>query len=143
MPSDRFFKVMNGVHRGLLRVSGGRIGWTFRNMPVLELTTIGRRSGNSQSVLLTSPHQENDRFVIVASKGGANTNPDWFLNLRDNPQVIVTTKGGRTCNMTSRVASAKERERLWPMVISKYGNYASYQETTGREIPLVILEPAG
>jgi deazaflavin-dependent oxidoreductase (nitroreductase family) len=142
MPSDLFFKVMNRVHRGLLKVSGGRIGWTLRNMPVLELTTIGRRSGNSRSVMLTSPHQENDRFVIVASKGGESTNPDWFLNLRKTPHVIVTMKGGRTCNMISRVASTKDRERLWPMVISKYGNYASYQETTDREIPLVIIEPA-
>ena len=133
---------MNRVHRGLLKVSGGRIGWTLRNMPVLELTTIGRRSGNSRSVMLTSPHQENDRFVIVASKGGESTNPDWFLNLRKTPHVIVTMKGGRTCNMISRVASTKDRERLWPMVISKYGNYASYQETTDREIPLVIIEPA-
>ena len=142
MPSDLFFKVMNKAHRGLLKVSGGRIGWTLRNMPVLELTTIGRRSGNPQSVMLTSPHQENDQLVIVASKGGESTNPDWFLNLRKTPNVIVTMKGGPTCNMISRVASAKDRERLWPMVINKHRNYASYQETTDREIPLVIIEPA-
>ena len=142
MPSDLFFKVMNKAHRGLLKVSGGRIGWTLRNMPVLELTTIGRRSGNPQSVMLTSPHQENDQLVIVASKGGESTNPDWFLNLQKTPRVIVTMKGDRTCSMTSRVASAKDRERLWPIVISKHGNYASYQETTKREIPLVIIEPA-
>lgn len=142
MPSDLFFKVMNKAHRGLLKVSGGRIGWTLRNMPVLELTTIGRRSGTPRSVMLTSPHQENERFVIVASKGGESTNPDWFLNLRKTPHVIVTMKGDRTRNMISRVASAKDRERLWPMVINKHRNYASYQETTDREIPLVIIEPA-
>ena len=142
MPSDRFFRVMNGVHRGLLKVSAGRIGWTLSGMLVLELTTIGRRSGTPQSVLLTVPHQENDRFVIVASKGGANTDPGWFLNLQKNPQVIVTTKGDGTRDMIARVASPKDRERIWSIVISNHRNYASYQGKTDREIPLVILEPA-
>ena len=117
IPSDRLFKTLNGAHRGLLKISGGRLGWTAGKMPVLEITTIGRRSGNLRPVMLTSPHQEGDRFVIVASKGGTDTHPAWFLNLR-------------------------ERERLWPIVTGKYANYAGYQKKTDREIPLVILEPA-
>jgi len=142
MPSNRLFKALNVAHRGLLKISGGRLGWTAGKMPVLEITTIGRRSGNLRPVMLTSPHQEGDTFVIVASKGGTDTHPAWFLNLRENPQVAVTTKGAPERKMTARVASPEERERLWPIVTGKYANYAGYQKKTDREIPLVILEPA-
>ena len=142
MPSDRFLKAMNGVHQGLLKISGGRLGWTAWNMPVLELTTIGRRTGNPRPVMLTSPHQEGEMFVIVASKGGEDTHPAWFLNLQENPQVVVTIKSAPGHKMTARVASPEERERLWPIVTGKYANYAGYQKKTDREIPLVILEPA-
>ena len=143
MPSDGFLKAMNGVHRGLLRLSGGRLGWTAADMPVLELTTTGRRSGRPRSVMLTSPHREGDRIVIVASKGGEDTHPAWFLNLRENPQVVVSMKGAPDVPMLARVTSREERERLWPIVAEKYANYAGYQEKTDREIPLVLLEPAG
>ena len=143
MPSDGFLKAMNGVHRGLLRFSGGRLGWTAADMPVLELTTTGRRSGRSRSVMLTSPYREGDRIVIVASKGGEDTHPAWFLNLRENPQVVVSMKGAPDVPMVARVSSREERERLWPIVAEKYANYAGYQAKTDREIPLVLLEPAG
>ena len=142
MPSNRLFKALNGAHRGLLKISGGGLGWTAGKMPVLEITTIGRRSGNLRPVILTSPHQEGDTFVIVASKGGSDTHPAWFLNLRENPQVAVTTKGVPERKMTARVVSPEERDRLWPIVTRKYANYAGYQKKTDREIPLVILEPA-
>ena len=142
MPSDGFLKAMNGVHRGLLRFSGGRLGWTAADMPVLELTTTGRRSGRSRSVMLTSPYREGERIVIVASKGGEDTHPAWFLNLRENPQVVISMKGAPDVPMLARVTSREERERLWPIVAGKYVNYAGYQKKTDREIPLVLLEPA-
>jgi deazaflavin-dependent oxidoreductase (nitroreductase family) len=141
MPSDRYLKVMNGVHKGLLRLSGGRFGWIAADMPVLELTTTGCRSGQPQSVMLTSPHREGDRIVIVASKGGEDSHPAWFLNLRDNPQVTVSMKDAPDVPMSARVASLEERDRLWPIVSDKHARYAEYQEKTDREIPLVLLEP--
>ena len=70
MPSDGFLKAMNGVHKGLLRLSGGRLGWTAADMPVLELTTTGRRSGQPRPVMLMSPHRDRDRTAIVPSRGG-------------------------------------------------------------------------
>ena len=143
MPSDGFLKAMNGVHKGLLRFSGGRLGWAAADMPVLELTTIGRRSGQPRSVMLTSPHRDGDRIVIVASKGGEDTHPAWLLNLRENPQVTVSMKGAPGVAMIARVASPEERERLWLVVVDKQARYAGYQERTDREIPLVLLEPAG
>src|SRR5215204_2603636 len=123
---------MNAVHRVLLTVSGGRIGWSAMDMPVLELTTIGRKSGQPRSVMLTSPVQEGSTWVIVASRGGDDTHPAWFLNLRENPDVEVTIKGKKT-PMHARVADAAERARLWPMVIEDHKNYAGYQTKTDRE----------
>jgi deazaflavin-dependent oxidoreductase (nitroreductase family) len=143
MPSDGFLKAMNGVHKGLLKLSGGRLGWTAAEMPVLELTTTGRRSGRPRSVMLTSPLSDGDRIVIVASKGGEDTHPAWFLNLRENPQVTVSMKGTPGVAMIARVASPEERERLWLVVADKQARYAGYQQRTDREIPLVLLEPAG
>lgn len=142
MPSDFAMKSMNAVHRCLLKVSFGKVGWTAGNMPVLELTTIGRKSGQPRSVMLTSPLQEGDSIVIVASRGGDPTHPAWFVNLRDNPQVQVAYKGAPTKTMIATVASPEERARMWPIVTATYKNYAGYQTKTDREIPLVVLSPA-
>lgn len=113
------------------------------DMPVLELTTTGRRSGQPHSVMLTSPLQEGPVFVVVASGGGDLRPPAWFLNLRDNPDVQVRAQGGPSRQMRARVATAAERQRLWPLVISEHQNYAHYQSMTTREIALALLEPVG
>lgn len=110
-------------------------------MPVLELTTTGRKSAKPRAVMLTSPYQEGDAIVIVASRGGDDTHPAWFLNLRDNPDVMVSFKGKPAEAMTARVADEAERARLWPLVTSSQKRYAGYQSKTEREIPLVLLKP--
>lgn len=132
---------MNAIHRILLKVSGGRVGWSAMDMPVLELTTTGRKSGRPRSVMLTSPVQEGSALVVVASRGGDDRSPAWFLNLRDNPDVEVRLQGKPRQRMHARVATAAERERLWPLVTADHKNYADYQTKTTREIPLVLLEP--
>ena len=142
MPSDFALKGMNLVHRGLLAVSFGKIGWSAAGMGVLELTTVGRKSGESRSVMLTSPLVEGDDIVIVASRGGDDHHPAWFLNLQANPEVQVVWKGKPKAAMTARVATADERARMWPIITEKFTNYAGYQTKTEREIPLVILTPA-
>ena len=143
MPSDLALKAMNAVHRGVLAVSFGRLGWKVQAMPALALTTTGRRSGEPRTVMLTSPVQEGDTLVVVASRGGDDRHPAWFLNLRDRPEVEVSFRGGARTPYTARVASPEERARLWPQVASTYKGYAGYQARTDREIPLVLLAPAG
>jgi len=140
MPSDFALKTMNAIHRGLLKISGGKAGWRVSDMPVLELTTIGRKSGEPRSVMLTSPIQEGTTLVVVASRGGDDNHPAWFLNLRANPQVEVAYQGKPARPMRARVADADERGRLWPLVVADHKNYAGYQTKTKREIPLVLLE---
>jgi len=139
MPSDFAVKTMNAVHRGLLKISGGRIGWRASSMPVLELTTTGRKSGRPHSVLLTSPIQEGTTLVVVASRGGDDRHPAWFLNLRDDPRVTVAYQGRPARSMRARAATAEERARLWPLV-ARRKHYAGYQTKTERQIPLVLLE---
>jgi deazaflavin-dependent oxidoreductase (nitroreductase family) len=133
-------KAMNAVHRAVLGVTGNRVGASFGGMPSLELTTTGRKSGKQRSVMLTSPLQEGDAYIVVASRGGDDIHPAWFLNLRDNPRVEVRVVGTPARRMHARVATPEERARMWPLIAGKYRNYAGYQKRTTREIPLVVLE---
>ncbi|WP_282779565.1 MULTISPECIES: nitroreductase family deazaflavin-dependent oxidoreductase [unclassified Nocardia] len=143
MPSDAQLKVQNALHRALLKVSGGRLGRTIVGMPALELTTVGRKSGEPRRVMLTAPVVDGDTIVVVASRGGDPTHPAWFLNLRDNPDVEVSMQSGPRRPMTARVADAAERAALWPRVVASFQGYADYQRKTSREIPLVLLTPRG
>ena len=94
MPSDFALKAMNAVHRVVRTVTFGKVGNNLLGMPVLELSTKGRKSGQPRAVMLTAPVVEGDTVVIVASRGGDDTHPAWFLNLRDDPDVQVALEGG-------------------------------------------------
>ena len=142
MPSDFQLKTMNVLHKVVLKVSFGKIGWNAGGMPALELTTTGRKSGQPRAVMLTSPLQEGDTVVIVASKGGEDTHPAWYLNLVAKPEVEVSLAGAPKRAYIATVADAETRARMWPIVETTYTGYAGYQKKTDREIPLVLLNPA-
>ncbi len=110
-------------------------------MPVLELTTTGRRTGQHHAVMLTSPVRDGEALVVVASRGGDDRSPAWFLNLVANPDVTVRLQDSPPVAMRAVVADAEQRARLWPEVIKDHRNYAGYQRRTDREIPLVLLRP--
>jgi len=141
MPSDFALKAMNTVHRAALALSGNRLAREFGGMPVLELTTVGRKSGQPRTVLLTAPLREGETMVVVASRGGDDVHPAWFLNLRANPEVQVALPGQAKRPMRARVATTEERARMWPQIAGRHKNYAGYQNRTQREIPLVLLSP--
>src|SRR3954451_17868906 len=142
MMKDLMARAGNVVHRAVVNVSGGRIGGTGFGMPVVELTTTGRKSGQRRSTMLTTPVHDDNRVERVASYGGDDRHPSWFLNLRDNPDVELKMRG-KTRAMKARVASPHEKAELWPEVVGRYKGYAQYQTRTHRDIPLVILEPVG
>ena len=121
------------------RASGGRVGGRFGRASVLLLTTTGRRTGKRRTAPLAYL-EDGDALVLIASFGGADVHPAWYLNLVASPEVEVRVRGGAPRQMQARVAGAEERERLWPMVVEMWGGYARYQAKTAREIPLVILE---
>jgi deazaflavin-dependent oxidoreductase (nitroreductase family) len=141
MPSDLTLKAMNRAHRLVLGLSGGKLGWKAGGMPVISLTTTGRRSGQPRQTMLTSPYQDGTTIVIVASRGGDDINPAWFLNLRDHPDVTVSVGGRPPEPMRAEVADSEVRAKLWPLITADHQNYADYQVKTTREIPLVLLRP--
>lgn len=132
---------MNRIHRAIIRLSGGKLGWRASGMPMLELTTTGRKSGEPRSTMLSSPLQPHGSYVVVASRGGDDRHPAWYLNLVANPQVQVVFQGRPAQKRVARVATPVERDRLWPIITDNHKNYAGYQEKTDREIPLVFLDP--
>jgi deazaflavin-dependent oxidoreductase (nitroreductase family) len=141
VPSNLALKLMNGVHRAGIRLTGGRLGWSAMDMPVLELTCVWRRSGRPRTVLLTSPLQRGSAYVVVASRGGDDQPPAWLGNLVAHPAVQVAVAGGPRQSMRARVATPDERAELWPQVVADHPLYDGYQRKTNREIALVLLEP--
>ncbi len=133
---------MNATHRALIALTGGRVGWTVLRMPVLELTTTGRRSGRPRSLMLTAPVVEGERLVVVASRGGDPAHPAWFLNVKANPRVMVALGGREAVPMVAHIAEGEERDRLWRRITRDHQNYADYQTRTARRIPVVVLAPA-
>lgn len=139
---DRMFRFWTGIHRALFTASGGRIAGKAMGMPVVMLTTTGRKTGRERRTMLTAPVVDGESVVLVASYGGDDRHPAWFLNLREHPDVTITMDGS-TRSMRARVASEEEKGRLWPRVTDAYKGYAGYQRRTDRDIPLVVLEPTG
>jgi F420H(2)-dependent quinone reductase len=134
------FRILGGVHRRVYRLSGGRFGGRIGRLPVLLLTTMGRRSGRPRTQPLAYP-QAGDGYAVIASKGGAAQHPLWYLNLRANPLAEVTV-GRETRRVRARDAQGEERERLWRALADLYPGYERYAQKTRRLIPVVVLEPA-
>ena len=137
---DAGFKLLNLTHKAALRLTGGRWPNDLWGMPGVELQTIGIKSGEPRTVMLTSPIHDESRVVLIASKGGDSRDPQWYRNLTAHPEVRVTMNG-ETRSMRARTASPGERTSLWPQAVAVYKGYASYQKKAGREIPVVICEP--
>ncbi|MCM3883827.1 nitroreductase/quinone reductase family protein [Frankia sp. R82] len=141
MAKGQRFRLLNRAHGVLVRVTGGRLGWRAGGMPVLEVITTGRRSGRPHTLRLTSPVRDGSTIVLVASRGGDDRDPDWFLNVCANPDVQVRARGEQWRSMRARQATPDERGQLWPQVVTNRW-YRGYEAKTERVIPLVLLEPA-
>ncbi|QNG20653.1 nitroreductase family deazaflavin-dependent oxidoreductase [Rhodococcus triatomae] len=136
---DRGAKLMNRAHRVVLTVSGNRLLANPFGMPTVELHTTGRKSGLPRSCYLTAPVHDSDRVVLVASKGGDDRHPDWYRNLQAYPDAELVIHGRRR-KIRARTANAEEKAELWPRITEAYRGYASYQQRTSRDIPVVICE---
>jgi deazaflavin-dependent oxidoreductase (nitroreductase family) len=137
--SDITMKLMNGIHRAVLTISGGKLGWTLGRMPAVELHTTGRVSGITRSTMLTAPVHGHGSWVVVASKGGDDHDPQWYRNLVSHPDAALTVRG-RTLNVHTRTANAAEKAKLWPQIVAVNSRYAGYQLKTERDIPVVICD---
>lgn len=139
--ADALMVGMNRLHRAILTLSGGRAGWQLGRMTAVELHTIGRTTGRRRSTMLSAPIRDRDRVVLVASKGGDDRQPQWYLNLVANPDVELTVRD-TTSRMRARTATPAEKAELWPTIVAMNPGYAGYQRRTTRDIPVVICEPA-
>ena len=132
--------MLENGHRTLLKLTGGRFPKRMLGMQPVELVTIGRKSGERRPTLLTAPIYDEDRVVLVASKGGYQDHPQWYKNLAANPEVEINV-GGRSRAMRARTATPEEKASMWPTITASYKGYEGYQRNTDRDIPVVICEP--
>lgn len=128
------------LHRTVYRLSGGRLLSTSGSaMPVLLLTTTGRKTGQPRTWPLNYM-PDGDALVIVASNRGHARHPAWYLNLTAQP-VVRIQRGGKTQRAMARMATPEERARLWPQLVRLEPLYAQYERDTTRAIPVVMLAP--
>jgi deazaflavin-dependent oxidoreductase (nitroreductase family) len=132
---------MNDFNQAVItefRANNGKVGGQFANIPLLLLTTIGAKSGQPRIIPLAYT-TDGDRIIILASKAGAPTNPDWYHNLVANPTATVEI-GNERFQAQASVAQGQERERLYAHVLERLPWFADYQQKTSRQIPIIILE---
>ena len=122
-------------HVSLYRLTGGSLG----GKTSIILTTIGRKSGQERDTPLFHFRDE-DRYIVIASNGGAAKHPTWWLNLQANPRAKIQV-GKQIIPVAAQQAVGDERKRLWSIIEENYKNFVEYQKRTEREIPVIILTP--
>ena len=135
--SEQDDNLFGAEHVRVYRETGGERGYHWRGTTILLLTTTGRSSGEPRTTPLIQ-RTDGERWVIVASKGGAPEHPGWFENLQAEPNAEIQVQAERI-PVTASVAEGEERERLWSLMREVWPAYDEYQEKTDREIPVVIL----
>jgi len=137
---DQMAKYLSSMHRVLYRTTGGRIGRRLVHNDMCLLTTTGRRTGKEHTVPLLYL-RDDDRLVVIASWGGRDRHPEWYLNLLERPSATVQVLEERW-PVTATTAAPDERAVWWPRVLAAYDGYAEYESRTDREIPVVFLTPS-
>ncbi len=131
---------MSSLHRVLYRGTRGAVGRRLVDNDMCLLTTTGRRSGNQHTVPLLYL-RDDQRLVVIASWGGRDEHPHWYLNLLAKPGANVQVLGDRW-PVTAMTAPPADRAIWWPKVLDAYDGYAEYESRTDREIPVVFLDPS-
>lgn len=134
---DEIVKVLARAHNFWYKLLGGRLVGRWGKAPMLLLTTTGRKTGKARTTPLLYLPDGND-LVIVASWGGDDRHPLWYLNLQAEPHVEVQV-GSEKQARVARTASPAEKTRIWPGLVARYKQYDDYQKRTDRDIPLVML----
>jgi len=135
-----FWERFTDVHTVVYKASHGRIGGSYSGAPIVLVESVGRKSGKHRTHPLIC-QADGDNLVVVASKGGVDKHPAWYLNLMANPDTTAWWEGKKRA-VRARDATDTERERLWSMMVEVYPPYRDYQRRTDRQIPVVVLEPA-
>jgi len=127
------------IYASLYRLTNGKIGGTIVGLKVLLLSTTGRKTGKQRTKPLCY-FEEGPDYVIIASNGGADKHPEWFLNLKSDPNVKVRIEETEF-SARAEVSDPKTRQRLWQKLISLSPYYIKYEKRTKRQIPMILLHP--
>ncbi len=136
---DATARRLSAIHRRVYRLTGGRIGRRLVDNDMLLLTVRGRTTGRPHTVpllYLTEP----DGWVVIASWGGRDTDPDWYTNLKADPRCRIEIRAD-TIPVEAETLVGDRRNALWERAVDAYDGYATYQARTSREIPIVLLRP--
>ena len=125
-------------HVRVYRETDGEQGYIWNGVPILLLTTTGRKSGEPRTIPIIFTRY-NHSYVIIASKGGSPTHPKWYLNVSENPNVTVQVKA-EVFKAVARTAQHPEREVIWAEALKTWPNFDVYQSRTTRQIPVVVIE---
>ncbi|MBN6057403.1 nitroreductase family deazaflavin-dependent oxidoreductase [Nonomuraea sp. RK-328] len=139
-PSGWAFRWLNKVMAGRIRRKGGG---TFMGFNALILTTVGRKSGVERTTPVGWFPGEDGGYLIVASAAGAAGNPAWYYNLAAHPDKVRIEVDGRTIAVTADQLHGAERDRAWQRIVAAAPRFASYQQKTDRELPIIRLTPRG
>ena len=131
--------LVNRGNKFLLWITGGRLGNSFLGLPLILVTTIGRKSGKPRKQPLFFM-RDGENFVLVASNGGAPNDPTWLLNVKENPQVTVDQKGKTQRHMQARVLSAEEKAHYWPTLTTMFPMWEEIENRSHRRFSVVKLE---
>lgn len=135
------YSLLGDEHVRRYRETDGQVGYEWNGVPILLLTTTGRRSGEPRTSALIFG-RDGDDLLVVASVGGGPKHPAWYLNLQTDPRAAVQVRADRF-DVAARTAGPDEKPRLWRVMQDLWPNYDVYQSRTERVIPLVVLSPTG
>jgi F420H(2)-dependent quinone reductase len=128
------------THKRLWKLSGGRLGGKIKGLPVIELITTGRTSGQARSILIFSCVHEGHQ-TIVGTNAGLDVDPAWVRNLRANPKAVMRTAGNKR-NVTAQFLEGQAWQKAWEAALAFNAGYRDYEATLTRPIPIVRLLPA-
>ena len=133
----RSIRLIGRLHAWLWKLAGGKLGNAFGRAPFMMLTTKGRKTGRSRATPVLYLRDGPD-LIVVASFGGNDMHPAWYLNLEQRPEAEILINGERR-RVVARRVSPEEKKVIWPRLVKKHPNFAIYQQRTSREIPLLRL----
>ena len=135
----RVMKIANGLHVALYRASGGKFASEVAGMPLLLMSTVGRKSGKRHTNPIAYLRDGQD-YLVAASVGGMDWNPGWYFNLRDQPQATITV-GSQSLDVKATIATGDERTQLYEKFKTASSNFVKYEQKTSRIIPVIRLTP--
>jgi deazaflavin-dependent oxidoreductase (nitroreductase family) len=139
MVSDGLFKLVTKIQVAVFRSTNGKLMASMRGMPVLLLTTVGRKTRQARTTPLMYI-RDGEAYVITASNNGRDRHPAWFYNLQASPQAQIDLPGKRI-QVTATIATPAEKEQLWPILVAQAPFFDGYRKKTSRQIPMLLLKP--